>query len=654
MAVRLRSLAAPVLIAVLVPVLFAFVFNVGRGGEPDVSYFVFSAFLSLPLALALFVLASPLPANWCVPAALSGWTGLQVGILLGPKPGALAACLALAALSTLTPTAISVWRLGLAVGLSSSVGFFVSERIVEKLGVAALQGEAAVPVAQVATILVAIAGCVTCERLAAVSRPMRLLPALALVALTATVATPFVFGAPAPTRTITSPSAAEAITSPRPDVILLVLDTVRADHMSVYGYHRETTPQLEAFLERREQAVAYPWAFANGTWTLPSHASLFTGELASRHGVQAESALSATGIRSVELDAVETLAEVLLDDGYRTAGIFANGWLEMASGLERGFEVYFRPLGVTTRPPVTEAIRRRWLPGWHAKAGEGLATAATINEGIVEALEGCGDAPCFVFGNYLEAHAPYVPEREFFGAFAPPEVAPGPALPEHEASELARVEARYDEEILELDAALGSLIADLERSGRLDRSWLVITSDHGEAFGEHGLVEHGSTVYGEVTRIPLIVSPPRGHRIRATSVPVGLIDVGATIAAIGTGRPIGSGRDLRSPDPVDSAVQIEMFPNALKVARHGRDHGRPARATVDGSLKLVDHAGTPLELFDLDVDALERHDIASTHAELAAALESSLPDLATYAKENEAMVLTAAQREQLRVLGYLD
>ncbi|MCR9092951.1 MAG: sulfatase [bacterium] len=654
MAVRLRSLAAPVLFAVLSPVLFAFVFNVGRGGDPDVGYFVFSAFLSLPLALALCVLASPLPAKWRVPTVLSGWTGLQVAILLGPIPGTIAACLALAALSMPTPLATSAWRLGLAVGLSSSVGFFVSERIVEKLGVAAFQGEASVPIAQSLAILVSIAGYAACERLATVSRPMGLLPSLALASLAATVAIPFVLGAPAPTRTIPSPSVADAVASPRSDVILLVLDTVRADHMSVYGYHRKTTPQLEAFLERREQAVAYPWAFANGTWTLPSHASLFTGELASRHGVQAESALSATGIRSVELDAVETLAEVLFDDGYRTAGIFANGWLEMASGLERGFEVFFRPLGVTTRPPVTEAIRRRWLPGWHAKAGEGLATAATINDAVVEALESCGAAPCFVFGNYLEAHAPYVPEREFFGTFASPEVAPGPAQPEHEASELALVEARYDEEIRELDAALGSLIADLERSGRLDRSWLVITSDHGEAFGEHGLVEHGSTVYGEVTRIPLIVSPPLGHRIRATSEPVGLIDVGATIAAIGTGRTIGSGRDLRSPDPIKAVVQIEMFPNALKVARHGLDHGRPARATVDGSLKLVDHAGTPVELFDLEVDALERHDIAASHAELAAALESSLPDLATHEKENAAMTLTAAQREQLRVLGYLD
>lgn len=440
----------------------------------------------------------------------------------------------------------------------------------------------------------------------------------------------------------------------RPNVFLLVLDTVRADHLSVYGYGRDTTPELKRLVNERDNAMVYTRAFANGTWTVPSHASLFTGLLPSEHG--AHFALDGSvrygfGLR----EEVPTLAEVMKQGGYATLGGYANHWLRSVQGMGRGFERWLRSVERDPLPFVGEALRERWLPGVCWGVTKGGARADEVNATLMSVVEpwSQGPNPLFVFANYGDAHGPYAPPDGFRGRFAPsgPRERAEHLSLRHSPERLEELEARYDEEIAYLDHELGRLFSELDRQGLFDDSWVFITSDHGEGFGEHGVLEHGTTVYDEVTRIPLVVFPPRGVRLPAETGPVSLVDVAATIAAIGGGELVGHGRDLRqAPDP-DQYTAIEFYGDAVKAATLGEMARKPARAVIQGRHKLV-AIGDEFFLYDIEDDTREQVDFKTSLPAITERLKALLPEFGAPTFSSDSEVATPDALDALRALGY--
>lgn len=308
-----------------------------------------------------------------------------------------------------------------------------------------------------------------------------------------------------------------------PNVLLIVLDTVRAKSMSVYGYGRRTTPKLEQWAKR---GVVFDQAVSPAPFTLTSHASMFTGRYPQE--------LSADW--SVPLDrAFPTLAEVLYEHGYMTAGFVANtDSAGRQTGLDRGFILYkahrLKPNSLLKSNSLCRLIMPPPLR---------ISLDATrINAHFLEFLTQRKERPFFVFLNYMEAHAPYWTE-------APLDRPDAPYLPRDwkkllkwtfesfknpGATGLELARESYDACVSKLDRAVDDLLMELEKRGELARTIVIIVGDHGEQFGEHGLVQHADSLYRSVLHVPLMIFDPRrsagGRRVHTL---VSLRDLPATI-----------------------------------------------------------------------------------------------------------------------------
>ena len=324
---------------------------------------------------------------------------------------------------------------------------------------------------------------------------------------------------------------------PRPDVFLIVLDTVRADHLGAYGYDRDTSPVLDAFAR---EAVLYRTAIAPGTWTPPSHASLVTGLLPSVHGVDRVDEGVGGGVYALD-PGVDTLAERLRAAGWKTAAFLGNGgYLAPVFGLAQGFEKY-RIQGLRSVDDLVPAV-----VGW---------------------LERQNDRPLFVFLNVMDAHAPYEPpapyDRMFPGLLDPPP----PRHPQEEIyargglptpAQIAHYVGRYDGEIRHMDDRLGELFAALRRLGRYDDALIVVTADHGEMFGEGGRWGHGGDPVFELVHVPLLVKYPKRSRVGVETRAVSLADVPATILATLGLTPDAGQRPLW--EPTAPVIAERIFP----------------------------------------------------------------------------------------------
>jgi len=452
-------------------------------------------------------------------------------------------------------------------------------------------------------------------------------------------------------------------TAAPPTIVLLVLDTLRADHMSIYGYERETTPHLSRFLAEHPGAVLYPNAYSTETWTIPTHASLFTGLMPSEHG--AHNGHKTQLVRSISssksLQAATTLAEALQQSGYRTAAVLANSTVAMFRGLERGFDRFVHPRPNRALFLLGEGIRERLFPWFLAHTITPYSASSSISDGVLEFLEECLPNPCYVVANYMDAHEPYAPTQGHAGLFS--EGMEGdPPLNAHgsDPKRLAHAASRYDEEIHALDAELGSLLEQLEERGILDRAWIFITADHGEAFREHGHNGHGTDIHNEQVKIPLLVIPPAGVALAQTADPVSLLDVTATVSKIATGTPLGTGQDLLGETRAESAL-IEFFPKPTHRDRFRLTDARvPIRAVVLHDSKLIVYPDRH-ELFDLKRDPDEKQDLSASTPERVEELSSRLPTLAEFddsveerAGEDGEASLSPEQHERLRALGYIE
>ena len=303
-----------------------------------------------------------------------------------------------------------------------------------------------------------------------------------------------------------------------PNVLLIVLDTLRADRLSTYGYSRATTPFLD---EYAHHGVLFEKAFADSSWTMPSHTSLFTGRFPFQHGVY---------LWPYD-DRFPTLAQVLAAHGYVTAGFSSNEWpCTRASGLGVGFtdceSIFNGPLDTFLR----SFYGRRFAENANTMRGARLS-AEDINGRFLDWLDHRPKRPFFAFLNYMEVHETYHPPIEYAARFSsdPEAVNQGGR---GRAGKTQLIPEAYDASLAYLDAQLQRLASELSRR-ELDKNLLVIiTGDHGQSLGEHGLMaSHGSNLHLEQIHVPLVmVWPgriPAGLRL---SDVVGLQTVPGTIS----------------------------------------------------------------------------------------------------------------------------
>jgi len=437
-------------------------------------------------------------------------------------------------------------------------------------------------------------------------------------------------------------------TQPKPRAIVLIgIDTLRADHLGLYGAKRPTSP----FLDRiAEDARVFDRAYATSSWTLPSFASMLTGLDPAAHGAgisfrrdpEHSGAPERKGPRKrTKLDpAISTLAERLNAAGFATLAVVQSPNLHPVFGLDRGFDVY-------------DHIRKRTR---RARASVQRALAL---------IDEHKDRPFFLFVHLIDPHLSYNAPAPVRGTFTR-EIDSDLELPVGDFQELRRkfprysaadrrfIEAAYDEEIVFVDQQIERLLRGLRQRGLEEQMLVILTADHGEEFLDHGAFEHGHTLYDELIRVPFMVWG-QGITPKRESVSVSIADVAPTILdAVGLKVPEGAfGISLW---PLLSDRVQEPKPRLL--VAEGILYGPELRTAIRWPYKLVERPSDgQLLLFDLEKDPEERTDLSETHSQLAlelrAELERRLSASAT-GTHREAVELDAQMIEDLRELGYVE
>jgi arylsulfatase A-like enzyme len=437
--------------------------------------------------------------------------------------------------------------------------------------------------------------------------------------------------------------------TPPPNVVVIVIDTLRADRLGCYGNQLGLTPFLD---DLAKQGVVFANAYAPSSWTSPSVASLFTSRYASQHQVTwSDSKLSEAEI---------TLAEKLKTVPYVSGGFSANLLVSGRTGYAQGFDLlgYVSPSeqeGLKTRAPHLQREALEWLDRWS------------------------GTVPRLLYLQYMEPHSPYDPPEPFRSRFLDGVEAGLDAKAANEklarfelgkisASEVALLESLYDGEVAAVDSELQSLFGELERRRFLENAVVVVTSDHGEEFLDHGSFAHGLSLYNEVIRIPLIIVGAGIASGRIVNENVSLVDIAPTLLDLLDlpAEPLFEGRSLvplltggwyrRLRSFGRSTPAVDVISELLPKRAGGMDLRKHTSALVRESLKLLfSPHGTP-ELYDLAVDTGERHpnppSLAESSTVLQAALQEGVGRLVTSESARESAPLDAATREKLRQLGY--
>jgi arylsulfatase A-like enzyme len=389
-----------------------------------------------------------------------------------------------------------------------------------------------------------------------------------------------------------------------PNVVVYLVDTLRKDHLSVYGYHRETSPRLAEFAR---DAVRFETAYSTTSWTRPAVASLLTGLTPPRHG-----AISRPDRLAPE---ARLLPEHLQAAGYRSLAFVTNPNVLPVWGFERGFDAFH---AVEGRGP------------------DGVALSDEVNAAVFEGLRRDRREPFFLYVHTVDPHAPYEPPPLFRSRFPRPPAAELEARDPAVAARarLADTIAAYDAEILANDESFGALLDFLRVEGLYDDALVIFTSDHGEEFRDHGELGHGLNLFQEVVQVPLLVKLPgnadAGRVVRARA-PASLLDVLPTVLALaGAGpAPDAEGLDLRELLRADRAGSPAGRPFFLDLDLAGVTVQRNVAAgVVWGGYKLLDlrEPNPGVLMFDLLGDPAERRNVAQGRRALAADLQSRLAE----------------------------
>ena len=425
---------------------------------------------------------------------------------------------------------------------------------------------------------------------------------------------------------------ASCVEDERPRLVVLVsIDTLRADHLGLYGYDRGTSPNLDRLAL---ESTVFDQAMSTSPWTLPAHASLLTGLYPSRHGLTSHE-------RYLE-SSLATLPQLFSKAGFRTAAVVNSHNLAPEFGLDRGFEQYRY---------VEERVDRR-------------EPSSEITDQAMEWVRLAGGKPLFLFLHYYDVHSDYVSLAEFEEAFLRPyegtadgSTAQLAAFREGKAllsiSDAPNLVDRYDAGILQMDEEIGRFFDFLRKERLWESTLLVLTSDHGEEFFEHGGVLHGQTQYQEVLRVPLLIKGPSIPAGRRVPNPVSLIDVVPTLAA-----------QLRvaAPEELDGVDLSPLWTGKgledrflFSEADHNNVEHDITRAVRYRSFKLhFNRLSREYRLYDLARDPSEQEDIAGGEEEAFAALTGRLEGfLAAEKIEAPMRSLSEEEIEKLRSLGYL-
>ncbi|MDQ3031332.1 MAG: sulfatase-like hydrolase/transferase [Myxococcota bacterium] len=435
------------------------------------------------------------------------------------------------------------------------------------------------------------------------------------------------------------------------NVLVIVVDTMRADHLPGYGYQGGRTPNLDAFAD---DSIRFDQAFANASWTRPSFASIMTGRYPSSHGVMAKS--------DALPEELTTIGEAFGEAGWQTTGVVTNYNVGPYYHFDQGFDEfhYLEPEFVlwaddsAAKLLLVQFLRQRiegardWWEGG-APRGTVYQDAEVVNAELGRWLENAPREPWMMFVGYMDPHDPY---------YAHPARRGGYARAAHQTPSLAEADALralYDGEITYWDEHFGRLIADLRARGLYDDMTIVVTSDHGEEFGEHGGFWHGTTLYDEQVRVPLYVKLPQGRRAGTTVRHwVQSVDIMPTLLAEA---------GIEIPEGVQGA---SLFEGSTRVYAEESHEGnvlesvRELRGTDELKL-IVANEGNPRgvparELFRVDLDPRETEDVSAEdpsgleHTERA--MSAMRIEAARGAVEAEEVVLDCEEVCQLCQLGY--
>jgi arylsulfatase A-like enzyme len=455
------------------------------------------------------------------------------------------------------------------------------------------------------------------------------------------------------------------------NVILIVMDTVRASSLGLYGYARDTSPNLARWAKK---GVRFDWALTPAPWTFPSHCSIMTGQWPSTLGALWQPTLN---------PAYPTLAEFLASRGYLTAGFAANTyWCSYESGMDRGF-AHYEDYAVTPRTILGSTLPGRWIlenslnpHDYHGVKWirSQSRDAAGINQSFLDWLsrEKQRKRPFFAFLNYLDAHEPFLPPEEKGVHFGLRPQSPGDSRMLLEFMDLDKLKASerdvelardsYDNCIAALDRQVGALLDQLDQRDMLRDTLVIITSDHGEEFGEHGVFNHGFSLYSNEVHVPLLIisrGAPPGHSV---SEPVSLRDLPATVVDLlgldaGSTFPGGSvaaywRRTPGAGEPhVSKALSEVEIPLVIgpERGRGPNQRGFTLSLVADGLHHLLDIRGVE-ELYDLAADPRELRDLRSDPGRNPA-LDRLRISLAELLRDNRATSAVVAEyQKRFRIL----
>lgn len=410
-----------------------------------------------------------------------------------------------------------------------------------------------------------------------------------------------------------------------PNVVFVVMDTLRADEVSAYGYHRETTPNLDRL---SREGVLFEQAFSASSWSPPAHASLLTGRYPYEHQVEWNHPLDGR---------FPTFSEVLLSQGYATAAFSGNKWwFNRGHGFGRGF-IHFEALYHSRRDSISRTLYGRMLYKYLFPYSLQLwpMTAEQVTRQALKWLDAHRGPPFLLFVNFIDCHDPYVSPAQFRTKFTP-KGKPEPCDPERDA--VGRIEVTpelvractdaYDGAVAYADYSLGQLLAGLKQRGLLNNALVVVTSDHGELLFEHGLFAHRNSLYLPEIRVPLVISwPSRIHQARVR-VPISTASLPRTILDL-----LGNPRQGEFPGP--SLRQLWESPTArdwpwpLAQLEHSPFVKHDSIPAKHGAMKslvaprwhYIVHETFGEELYDWQNDPHEERNLISTPEGKAVALD---------------------------------
>lgn len=438
---------------------------------------------------------------------------------------------------------------------------------------------------------------------------------------------------------------------PAPNIIFIMADALRIDHLTAYGYTKNQLPAIESLAA---DAMVFTQHFAQSSWTKPQAATLLTSLYPSTH---------ATYLKPHVLpDKIETLAEVLKKTGYATAGITSNINLSPVFNFQQGFDYYrylapdyfFYARESSSKLCVYDVLRlvRERFFSQKKYVGHYYQDARVVTEQACAWLAKAKEASFFLFLHYMDPHDPY---------FAHPyngEAVARLSQPNPPAELAGYMRGLYDQDIAYLDESLGQLFGFLKQNGLYDNTLILFTADHGEEFNDHGGWWHGTTLYDEVIHVPLLVKLPgnkgsgtRNERIvQSIDLAPALIEAaGGTVPAAMQGRSFLAEKDFQvlpvfsEEDHENNVIKsLRIFPWKLIITR-------------EGSPRMA----APVQLFDLEHDPAETRNLAGAHPDVVQRLRVQLDAISAQARAHAYAAsahqpLDQATQSRLKALGYVE